>query len=110
MGFGPVSAAGRLALAELDREDAAHADAVNGDGRSPPVRSRDGSRHDGGGGLARTSTGQDEEAGNDQIGTWGTRIRRRSQSTLEDERCATLLDLKQRRCTGSSASMVRAAM
>ena len=65
MGFGLVSAAGRLALAELDREDAAHADAVNGDGRSPPVRSRDGSRHDGGGGLARTSTGQDEEAGNE---------------------------------------------
>ena len=78
MGFGPVSAAGRLALAELDREDAAHADAVNGDGRSPPVRSRDGNRHDGGGGPARTSTGQDEEAGNEQIGAWGTRIRRRT--------------------------------
>ena len=110
MGFGPVSAAGRLALAELDREDAAHADAVNVDGRSPPIRSRDGNRHDSGGGPARTSTGQDEEAGNEKIGAWGTRIRRRTQSMLEDERCEALLDLKQRRCTGSRASMVRAAM
>ena len=45
MDLGPVSAAGRLALAELDREDAAHADAVNADGRAPPVRSRGGNRH-----------------------------------------------------------------
>ena len=44
MGFGLVSAAGRLALAELDREDA-----VNGDGRAPPVRSRGGNRHGCGG-------------------------------------------------------------
>ena len=49
MGFGRVSAAGRLALAELDREDAAHADVVNGDGRAPPVRSRGGNRHGCGG-------------------------------------------------------------
>ena len=65
MGFGPVSAAGRLALAELDREDATHADAVNGDGRAPPVRSRGGNRHGCGGGPTMTSTGQDEEAGNE---------------------------------------------